>query len=170
MFTLDKRFSALIIGLLLLIFAACTPKSGSIPNTGERPTPAPQSSLANTKWTLVSFGHVDGGMPVVNGSTVTLQFDTEGQVVGSGGCNSYSAHYEVQGNMLSVGEITRTLMACQQEGIGQQEERYIQALETAGNFELTGDHLLIWYEDGQGVLNWVALNSDPTATLRPSDH
>jgi hypothetical protein len=70
--------------------------------------------------------------------------------------------------MLSVGEITRTLMACQQEGIGQQEERYIQALETAGNFELTGDHLSIWYEDGQGVLNWVALNGDPTATLRPS--
>jgi heat shock protein HslJ len=155
MFTLVKRLSLSIIGLLLLFLAACTPQSGSIPNTGERQSPEPQSSLANTKWTLISFGQVNNETPVVDSSTVTLEFDAQGQAVGSGGCNPYSAHYEVQGNMLAFGEITHTLMACESEGIGQQEQHFFQSLETAGRFELSGDPLTIWYDNGQGVLNWV---------------
>ena len=61
----------------------------------------------------------------------------------------------MQEGRLSFNEINRTLMACQQEGIDQQEQNYLQALETAGNFELAGDYLTIGYDNGQGVLNWV---------------
>jgi heat shock protein HslJ len=164
MFTLDKSLSSLMIGLLLLVVTACTPKSGSIPNAGEKPSPETQSSLANTKWTLVSFGEPQGETPLVDGSTVTLEFNTSGQALGSGGCNSYSAHYEVQGNTLSSSEITHTLMACQQEGIGQQEERYFRALETASKFELVGEHLTIWYDGNRGILNLVKSNGNFSAT------
>src|SRR6266511_2114238 len=61
----------------------------------------------------------------------------------SDGCNSSSAQYQVKENLLSFGEINRTLMACEQPGIGQQEQDYLQALESAGRFELAGDHLTI---------------------------
>jgi heat shock protein HslJ len=59
----------------------------------------------------------------------------------------------VQGNRLSFGDITRTLMACAPKGIGEQEQRYFQALETTSRFGLAGDRLTIWYDGGQGVLN-----------------
>ncbi len=158
MFTLNKRLIYSILGLVFLVFAACKPQSGSIPTTGERQTSEPQSALVNTKWILVSFSQqVSGEIPVVDSSTITLELGAEGQAIGSGGCNSYSAHYDVQGNTVSFGEITRTLMACDQEGVGQQEEVYIKALETAGKFELTGDHLTIWYDNGQGKLNFVKM-------------
>lgn len=164
MFTLDKRLSSLMIGLLVLVFTACIPQPGSIPNTGEDQTPEAQSSLADTKWRLVSLGEAGVETPVLEGPTVTLEFDAGGQVVGSGGCNSYGAHYQVQGNLLSFREIIHTQMACQQEGIGQQEDRYVQALQTAGRFELTGDRLTIWYDDGQGKLNLVKSNGKIDAT------
>ncbi len=80
----------------------------------------------------------------------------------SDGCNSYSAQYQVKENLLSFGEINRTLMACEQPGIGQQEQDYLQALESAGRFELAGDHLTIWYGNGQGVRNWVKSTDAPS--------
>jgi len=164
MFTLDKRLSSLMIGLLLLVFTACIPQPGSIPNTGEDQTSEAQSSLANTKWRLVSLSEAGVETPVLEGPTVTLEFDAGGQVVGLGGCNSYGTNYQVQGNLLSFREIIHTQMACQQEGIGQQEERYFQALQTAGRFELTGDRLTIWYDHGQGKLNLVKSNGKIDAT------
>jgi putative lipoprotein len=155
MLLLDKRLIYLIFGWVLLASAACTSQSGSLPNTGDGQTPEVQRNLANTKWKLVSFGKPGAETPVVESSTITLEFKAEGQAGGSGGCNSYGAHYEVQGNRLSFGEITSTLMACEQEGLGQQEQRYFQALETTSRFELTGDRLTVWYGDAQGVLNFV---------------
>lgn len=134
----------LIIGLVLLIFAACTPQPQEV-----------ELGLANTKWTLVSFGEPGAETSVAEGSTITLEFDSEGQVSGSGGCNSYSAQYEIQADTLSFGLVTSTRMACQQESIGQQEQSYFQALEAAGRYELDGERLAIWYNDGKAVLNFV---------------
>ena len=145
----------IIIALVFLVFAACTPKPGSIPNTGDGQTPKADKNLVNTSWTLVSFGQPGAEVPVIEGSKVTLQFNAEGKASGSGSCNSYSAQYQVKVNLLSFGEINRTLMACEQKGIDQQEQDYLQALGSAGRFELAGDRLTIWYDNDQGVLNWV---------------
>ena len=123
MFTLDKRLSSLMIGLLLLVFTACIPQPGSIPNTGEDQTPEAHSSLANTKWRLVSFGEMGVETAVVEGSSITLEFDGEGQADGSGGCNSYSAQYEIQGETLPLGPVTSTLMVCEQEELGPDPRR-----------------------------------------------
>ena len=157
-----KRLIYLVIGVVLL--AACTPGMGPLPSTGATNTPtAGVYPLAGTNWTLVSFGKTDQQVPVIAGSTITLEFNPDGQAGGTGGCNSYGASYQVQGDTLSFGQIISTLMACQQEGIGDQEQRYFQALKSAGRFELAGDHLTIWYDNGQGVLNFVSSASVPTA-------
>jgi heat shock protein HslJ len=146
-----KKF--IIIALVFLVFAACTPKFESKPNTGDSQTPEADRNLINTSWTLVSFGQPGAETPVIAGSTVTLEFNAEGRASGSGSCNSYSAQYQVKEGLLSFNEINRTLMACEQEGIDQQEQAYLQALGNAGRFELTGDRLTIWYDNDQGVLN-----------------
>lgn len=137
--------------------------------------PVVESSLANTKWVLFSFGWPGAhtgveATPVIDGSTITLEFGSGGQAGGSGGCNSYSTHYEEQGNKLSIGQIIRTLIACEAGGVDQQEQRYFRALETAREFEQAVDHLVIWYGDGQDVLfffPWRESTSTPAATSTP---
>lgn len=88
-------------------------------------------------------------------SPITLEFDGERQSGGSGGCNSYSAQYEIHDDTLSFGPVTSTRMACEQQGIRQQEQSYFQALEVAGRYELDGERLTIWSDDGKVVLNFL---------------
>jgi heat shock protein HslJ len=119
------------------------------------PAGAGSSSLAGTQWRLVSFGAPGAETPVVEGSTVTLEFMTDSQAGGAGGCNSYGGEYQVQDNSVSFANIISTQMACADAGMMQQEQQFFQALQSAGQFELMGDQLVIWYDGGQGVLNFV---------------
>ena len=126
-----------------------------------------ESPLANSQWTLVSFGPSGEETPVVPGTTVTLQFDAAGQAGGSGGCNTYGMDYQAQGNILSIGTIISTEMACLDEDTMDQEQRYFAALQAAGEFELTAEELTIWYDDGQGVLNFAAETARPDPVGTP---
>lgn len=147
---------------LLIIFmmgmSACTS-----PEAAETPvSPTNENNpLADSEWTLASFGPTGEETPVLAGTAVTLSFDAAGQAGGSGGCNSYGADYQVQDDALIFGEIVSTLMACTDEGVTEQEQRYLEALRSAGEFEEANDQLTITYDAGQGALHFVA--ADTTA-------
>jgi heat shock protein HslJ len=85
-----------------------------------------------------------------------LNFESEGQVSGNGGCNSFAGSYEVQGSQLVFTDIVSTLVACADEALTAQEQQYVGALQTAGEFEVTGDQLTINYDNNQGVLNFTS--------------
>jgi heat shock protein HslJ len=118
-------------------------------------TPGAANPLAGSQWNLESFGPIGSETPVGEGSTITLEFGAGGQAGGSGGCNSFGTQYEVQDGVLSFGQIASTLMACTDEGVMDQEQRYFQALQNAGEFSLDADRLTILYDDGQGALIFV---------------
>jgi heat shock protein HslJ len=118
-------------------------------------TPGSADPLAGSQWNLESFDPIGSETPVVEGSTVTLEFGAGGQAGGSGGCNRYTAGYQVDGDKLSFGQIASTLMACTDEGVMDQEQRYFRALQNAGEFNQDGDRLTILYDDGQGALIFV---------------
>jgi len=138
-----KQINLLLVALMLLS-SACTASQ-----EGGEGLPVP------SQWKLVSFGEPGAETPVVEGSSITLEFDEKGQVGGSGGCNSYGAKYETQGDTLAIQEITSTLMACVDEQVMEQEQQYFNALQNAASFEITGDSLTIGYGEGQGRLNFV---------------
>jgi heat shock protein HslJ len=182
--TLNRKITFTLLSVLtMLIFAACTPQTGPHPGSGASPAPGTQtppattppgeSPLVNTHWTLSSFGSADANnqlTPVMEGSNITLQFETGNQAGGTGGCNSYGATYQMQGNEISFSEVISTLMACADQGVMDQEQRFFDALQNTGAFELNGDQLKIWYNDGQGVLNFVqsqAVTPTATATTAP---
>jgi heat shock protein HslJ len=130
-----------------------------------------ESSLVNTRWILVSFDWPGAeaqviGSPVLEGSTITLDFIAGGLAGGSGGCNSYTTQYKVQERSISFAQVISTLIACE-EGIDQQEQRYYQALESAQEYEHAEDQLVVWYDDGQGVLYFVR-ESESTGTPAPT--
>ena len=153
--------------MLIAAVPACAAPGAEETATAEPTTPAPaptqetpvspsgDDNLANTEWTLESFGPMGAETPVLEGTTVTLIFESGGQAGGSDGCNSYGTDYQVQDNSLIFGEIVSTLMACTEEGVTEQEQRYLTALRAAGEFEQTADQLTISYNNGQSVLNFV---------------
>jgi heat shock protein HslJ len=100
------------------------------------------------------MGTAGAETPVIEGSTVTLEFQTDGQAGGSAGCNSYGGGYQVQGDTLSFDQLNSTLMACVDEAMMQQETEYFQALQSTGRFELADNQLTIWYDGGQSALNF----------------
>src|SRR5690606_24712584 len=129
-----------------------------LPET-EAPEQPPEATetiveLEGTRWLLAALGEPGAESPVVEGSEVTLEFRSDGQAVGSGGCNSYSSLFQVDGNTIRFEPVISTMMACAQAEVMDQEALFYQALEAASEFELDGDRLAIWYNNGQGVLRF----------------
>jgi heat shock protein HslJ len=155
-----KTMKFLIPGLMAisLLLSACGAATPVLTETlpAETAPGETESNLTGTQWQLISFGAPGAEVPVVEGSTVTLEFNINGQAGGSGGCNSYGGEYQVEDNVLSFSQIVSTLMACADSNVTQQEQQFFQALESAGRFELTEDQLTIQYDGGQGVLNFVS--------------
>ena len=63
-------------------------------------------------------------------------------MTGSAGCNDYFAAYKTEGDNISIGPIGSTRKICAEpEGIMEQEQQYLAALETAATYSLRGDTL-----------------------------
>lgn len=123
-----------------------------------------QTGLENTQWNLVSFGTSGAEESLVEGSSITLLFGG-GQAGGFGGCNTYGGIYQVDKNIITFGELVRTEVACADEKVTEQEQRYFQALQSAMQFEVDGDQLKITYDGGNGVLVFDAASpATPSAT------
>lgn len=147
-----------------------TPAPTETAPAGTAPAPTPtatatetENPLLGTAWTLVSFGPAGEETPVLADSDVTLQFDDAGHGGGSAGCNSYGGDYEIENDSITFSPIVSTMMACADEDVMDQEQRYLTALQAASRYELQddGQQLMIWYDEGEGVLNFAQGASPP---------
>ena len=111
---------------------------------------AQSQDLAGTKWDVV--GYNNGKQAVVSvlaGSSITAEFGRDGTLSGYGGCNNYSGPYKVNGNQITIGPLSSTLMACgNPEGVNEQEAQYLAALETAATYQIDGNVLELRTADG----------------------
>ena len=183
MMPMRNFWSSLFLTAFLLGLAACAPQSAqpgkkitqipttqitALPTQAITPAISPPGSetssgsdLANTEWELVSMGSPGAAAPVVAGSTVTIKFTPDGQAAGTAGCNSYGGQFRLQGVQITFSKIASTLMACADEKVMGQEQQYLQALETAGTFQINGDQLTITYNNDQGVLTFKKVAAVP---------
>jgi heat shock protein HslJ len=156
----------LLLVTLLFALAACAqtpadtttpPSATSVPDSVV-PTATTATTgmdqLAGTKWTLVSLGAKDAPVPVIADSALTLEFGTDGTVGGSTGCNTFGGSYQVEESSIVFEKINSTLRACVEDALNQQEQRYMEALQSTTNYEKTGDQLKIMYDDNNSVLNY----------------
>ncbi|MEZ4616008.1 MAG: META domain-containing protein [Caldilineaceae bacterium] len=120
-------------------------------------TPNSESApLAGTSWQLTALGTTGAETPVVVDSTVTLQFDADGQAGGNTGCNSFGGNYTVNGDSLTFSKIISTLVACADADVMNQEQQYLDALNGAERYAVDGDELTIWYDNGNSMLTFTA--------------
>lgn len=121
------------LAVLILIMAACTG--------------ANKLDLDGTSWQLQSMGIE---MPLA-GNPVTLIFDEGGNSAGgNASCNQYSGSFRAKGGKVTFGEIASTMMYCMDEGVMEQETRYLQLLASAHTAHVEGDGLLL--ETGDGIV------------------
>lgn len=157
--TVNGNLISMMLSALLLTLTACAP--AEIPVTGGDRTasPAGDSVLENTEWTLISHGPPDAQIQVIEGTTVTLEFDDQGNATGEGGCNLFGGNYSVtNGDEISITDIVSTERACLDEGVMEQERQYYSALNAAASFELSENMLSIWYEGERNILRFMKVN------------
>jgi heat shock protein HslJ len=109
-------------------------------------TPAPPPLSGN--WNLVSLI----GSPLAPNTAITASFNN-GQLSGSGGCNTYNASYSTSGNSISIGFPTATQMFCE-DYIIQQESIYFNSLASAASYQLSGSTLSMYDGGGQLILQY----------------
>jgi heat shock protein HslJ len=122
---------------------------------------AAQPPLEGPTWLLLSIvgARQIEGEPVpwpepvwlVEGTEITLAFEG-GTVSGSAGCNDYGAAYTLDGTSLEFGDIAATEKAClTPEGVMDQEQRYLGALEDVTDYRISGTLLWLWTKDRRAL-------------------
>lgn len=113
-------------------------------------------SIVDGFWLLTEMR----GEAPIPGTFITAEFNKEGMVSGSSGCNRYSTTYTVNGNQLSFGEQTAgTLMACL-EPVMDQEREFLDVLADTANYEIRADELLFFDADGNELASFVLVSQD----------
>ncbi len=163
-----------------IIVVACTSEATPTPEQEEEPTeepaavpteaPAAESvaagtgdALLDTIWSLTELN----GESLILTTNITAEFNEDGRVAGSSGCNNYAAAYEVDGNNITINAspAATTLMACVPP-VMEQEAAYMEALEAAETYEVSappagGDEELVLNDSsGNPVAVFSAVSQD----------
>jgi heat shock protein HslJ len=106
--------------------------------------------LAGTSWEVIGVNN--GQQAVIStlpDTTITADFGEDGTLSGNSGCNTYNGPYTVDGNQITIGPLSSTMMACgEPAGVMEQEAQYLAALGTAATYQIEGTVLELRAEDG----------------------
>jgi heat shock protein HslJ len=154
----------IVLVLAALVLAACgspaaTPAPTPEPPTAAPPTAAPPAAgdpaasdsadeLAGTSWLL---SEIAGAPPVSSDNPAELEFNAEGGIAGSTGCNRFFGSYTVSGDTLSFGQLGSTMMACPDE-VMQQETSFLQLMGVVASYSIVDDTLTLSTADGQSLV------------------
>ena len=99
------------------------------------------SWIATGYYTGTAVQSVAGGVEISADFTSTM-------VSGRTGCNSYGGPVAVSGDTIHIGPLASTLIACPTEELSTQEHQYLEALQLATTFKVTGNRLDLFRPGG----------------------
>jgi heat shock protein HslJ len=106
-------------------------------------------SLVGPNWQLLAYNNGRNAVQsVMIGTQPTATFGADGQVTGSGGCNTFAGPYQSTARTLSIGPLISTRMACDQP-VMDQETAYLAALERTASYRFDSARLVL--VDGTGA-------------------
>jgi heat shock protein HslJ len=151
-----SRVRTLVSTLLLPALALA-----SIALSGPGPAHAQASGLppgmVGTEWKLIEIRQSGQEVKGTADAGITLLFEMEGRIGGASPCNSYSATYQVgAGETLTFGQVVSTLRACVDPSLQALESEYYTALSGVSSYSFQAGRLSLFFNNGQGVLEFVA--------------
>jgi LPXTG-motif cell wall-anchored protein len=162
-----------ILGLMILTLNANGISQAAVLNGGAH-MPAQQTSdlpegMAGVTWQLESMQIVPPQVsyPLQSGIVISVQFDGQGNLSGSGACNSYFAGYTVGPDQaITIGPIGSTQKACAEDLMNLDRE-YFVLLQRASKYSIFQGHLSLTTENGTGILNYIS-STPPAAPGMPT--
>ena len=104
-------------------------------------------AIFDSNWTATS---INGAAPVPRSNT-SLTIGADRRAGGTGGCNSWFAQAQLDGDKLAFGAVTSTQKACGQT-VNQQEKAYFDALAATASWQVSGDTLTLYGIDGKPLV------------------
>jgi heat shock protein HslJ len=126
-------------------------------------TSAQTTPLGETYWKLVEVA----GRPTPAQDVsreANLQFDANGQVSGSDGCNRITGSYQMKGDTVTFGQMAGTQMAC--INTGATDRAFREALKNTTRFVRTGDRLELFDATGTRLASLRAALTQPRRSRR----
>jgi heat shock protein HslJ len=108
-------------------------------------------------WLLTGLAGDTGLEEPLAGSVVTLEV-SEGSVAGHGGCNTYRGRLTADDGAISFGPLMTTRMACLEDGVMDQEQRFLELLGRVDGFD-QGEGALKLTAGGEVVLSFAPLDT-----------
>ena len=111
---------------------------------------AVSQDIAGSSWDVISYNNGKGGVvSVIISTEITANF---GELTGRAGCNDYFAPYETDSDQITIGLPGVTRKFCSEpEGIMEQEQAYLTALQTAATYDIQGTDMDMRTADGARV-------------------
>ncbi|MCP8686946.1 META domain-containing protein [Marinobacterium sedimentorum] len=116
-------------------------------------------SLAGTRWQITRVAD----QPVPASLNSTIQFDDQGHVFGSAGCNQFTGTYELNRGGLRIERLATTRKLCF-SAIMYQEEALLRVLRGAERVYLQADELILESARERGLSRMIPL---PEAAVSP---
>jgi heat shock protein HslJ len=139
--TMNKLVILAFGSVAALLLTACAPSASS-------------QDLTGSFWLLSELK----GASLIDGTTITAQFDASGRISGTSGCNNYSTTYDINGSQLTISEpVASTMMACP-EPIMEQEQEYMSVLAEMASFEINNEELIIKDSTGDELARFEAVD------------
>lgn len=105
--------------------------------------------LSYSPWRVIEIE----GEPVASEGAPNMSFDAdEASIAGGAGCNRYRGAINAEGKRLRIGPVTSTLMACPDDGRGDQERRFLAALGRVDDHRVSEDGRLLLLSGDQAVI------------------
>ena len=111
---------------------------------------AESATLTANPWQVTSYNNGRGGAvsPII-GTELTMAFMDDGNVTGSAGCNRYFGPYVAEGENIQMGPFGTTRAFCPDpEGIMDQEQEFLTALESAATYTIRDGKLDLRTSEG----------------------
>ena len=105
--------------------------------------------LAGSEWrpSFMSAAELPAGIKM------QVEFQSDGRITGSGGCNRFFGGYTVSGNHIKIGRLASTRKGC--PGLIKVEAIFFATLQAASSFEQTDTTLILFDASGGRLAQFV---------------
>ena len=146
-----RRLALAVAALAIALSAAACGSSAATPS----PVASGPLDLNGTSWLLLRYLSPDGTSATVPAAVTPIISFADGTASGSGGCNTFTAPYTLEGDQLEMGPLATTMIACE-EPIAGVEAAYFAALDVVNRAAmLDSGELQLWDDTGKTTLAFV---------------